>query len=832
MKRDSKDLLINSPGYAAVNEWFQAKDWHPYPFQIQVWDAISQGKNGMLNAPTGSGKTYSLFMPFVIDWINKNPNDYTSKTKNGLRLIWVTPIRALTNDIQKALQKAAWEMKLPWLIKVRTGDTSTAEKQKMKRQMPEVLITTPESLHIMLGQKEHHKYFEDLDGVVVDEWHELLGNKRGVLMELALNRMRTFKPTFITWCISATIGNMDEALKVMLGVGNYLQNSTIVHAEIEKKLKIESILPDDVERFPWAGHLGLKLLPKIIPIIDSAQTTLVFVNTRAQCELWYRSILEFKPDYAGSIAIHHGSLDKEVREWVEASLHTGQLKICVCTSSLDLGVDFSPVDAIIQIGSPKGVSRFLQRAGRSGHRPGALSTAYFLPTHALELVEAAALKYAITLKKFERRIPVHLPIDVLLQYMMTLAVGDGFLPDELYNQINKTFTFKDLEKVDFDWCCNFLIHGGNTLKEYDEFQKVVLVNGKYVVTNKRIAYRHRMSIGTIVSDPLIKIQFQRGSFIGQVEESFISKLNPGNVFWYSGRSLEFVQLREMTAIVKKSTAKNGIIPSFQGSRMSLSSKLAEQLREKLSMYHQGIVEDVEMETLRPLLDLQERWSLIPDNDVLLIENLKSKEGFHIYIYAFAGRLVHEGFAALIAYRLSQIKAISFSIAYNDYGFELMSDEDSDIQSAIDAGLFRLENLESDLVASVNSTEMAKRRFREISQIAGLIFTGFPGKSKRNKQLQASSSLIFEVFRDYDPENLLIKQAYEEVYRYLLDTDQLKIELTKINLGQIIVKDILKPTPFAFPIMVDRMREKLSSEGIVSRIEKLQLQLELDAELEY
>jgi ATP-dependent Lhr-like helicase len=818
----------SSPGYTAVVEWFDRKGWHAFPFQEEVWQAYLDGKNGLLNAPTGSGKTYALWMPVLIDWINRNADTYKTKTNNGLQLLWITPLRALTKDIHKAMQTVSWELDIPWLIKVRTGDSSAADKELMRKTVPEVMITTPESMHIMLAQKDYPKLFRNLQAVVVDEWHELLGTKRGVQVELALSRIRAFRPEVRCWCISATIGNLGQALDVLLGVNSRAVPTAIVKADIEKLLKIVSILPDEIERFPWAGHLGLKLIPKVLPIIEDSRSTLIFINTRGQTEQWYKQLLEANPELAGTIALHHGSLDREIRNWVEDAIHEDRLKVVICTSSLDLGVDFAPVETVIQVGSPKGIARFLQRAGRSGHRPGASSNIYFLPTHSLELLESAALQQAIKEKIFEDRKPMFKPFDVLVQYLVTLAVSEGFDPDTLYKEVSSTYTYKDITPDEWQWLLQFVTTGGETLREYDEFQKVDIEEGVYKVTRRRIAMRHRLSIGTITSEPMMKVQFMRGTSLGSLEESFLSRLKPGEVFWFAGRSLELVKIKEMTAYVKKSNRGNGIIPSWTGARMSLSTKLAAMLRHKLTDYVNHKVEDIEVDKIRPLLELQDYWSAIPDENTLLIEKVRSKEGYHIFMYPFAGRSIHEGMSALMAFRLSLRQPITFSIAMNDYGFELLSNEEADLEEAIKHGLFSTEFLHEDMLQSLNGTEMAKRRFREIAQIAGLIFTGFPGKTKKNRHLQASASLLFDVFKQYDPGNLLIEQAYEEVFRYQLDENQIRILLERISSSSINITTPDKPTPFAFPIMVDRLREELTSEKLEDRIKRLQLELEEDA----
>ncbi|MDB5005808.1 MAG: ATP-dependent helicase Lhr and Lhr-like helicase [Mucilaginibacter sp.] len=848
-------------GQQVIRQWYQQKNWQQFAFQQEMEEAYLNGYSGLLNAPTGSGKTFALFLPFLADFINKHPESYTWQTNNGLLMLWITPLRALTNDIKKAMQEVCDDLGLPWKIATRTGDTPAAEKQALKKKLPEVLLTTPESLHLMMAQKEYPKIFQNLQVVVIDEWHELLGTKRGVQVELGLSRLKVLslksgvqskdadnspissnpeqKNTALRlpasdsglkiWGISATIGNLEQAADVLLGNDFSADKIKMVRANLDKKLLIKSIIPENIESYSWAGHIGLKLLPQVMEIVAKSVTTLIFTNTRSQSEIWYHAILNNYPEYAGIMAMHHGSLDNELRNWVEQALHAEALKVVVCTSSLDLGVDFRPVDTVVQVGSPKGVARFMQRAGRSGHHPGAVSKAYFVPTHSLELLEGAALKQAIKEGIFESRDPMLLTMDVLIQYMVTLAVSDGFRADELFNEVKTTFAFADITRNEFNQLLDFITTGGKTLAQYDEFLKVEIEDGLFKVNSRRVAMRHRLSIGTITSELSIRVSWLSGGSLGTIEESFISKLKPGNTFWFAGRSLEFVRIKEMTAYVRKSNATKGMIPSWNGGRMPLSSQLAAVFRDKLDEVAHGTAKDEEVIALKPLFDLQKELSHLPQSHEFLIESFKSKQGHHLLFYPFEGRLVHEGMASLLAYRISKIKPASFSIAMNDYGFELLTDEDIPIEQALeDAGFFSIDNLLEDIQHSLNANEMARRRFRDIAHIGGLVFTGYPGQPVKNKHLQASTSLLFEVFSEYEPDNLLVRQAYNEALAFQLEEFRLRMALQRIIKQNIILKTIERPTPFAFPIMVDSLgRERLTTETLEERIAKMARQYGAD-----
>ena len=814
-------------------KWFQKQQWQPFPFQIEAWRAHLDGYSGLVNAPTGSGKTYSLIIPIFLAYIRKH--GLTTKKKRqsfkhkGLQAIWITPIRALTREIQYAAKRAATDLGLEWDIAIRSGDTTTNERARQKRKPPQILITTPESLHLLLASKAYEQYFSQLDTVVVDEWHELVGSKRGVQMELALSRLKGFLPSLKVWGISATIGNMEEALEVLLGNTYVPEKYKVIRSNIVKKVEIESLLPDEIEKFPWAGHLGITMIEKVLPIIESSKTTLIFTNTRSFCEIWYQKLLDVAPDLAGAIAMHHGSISRELRDWVENALHEGTLKAVVCTSSLDLGVDFRPVETIIQVGSPKGVARFIQRAGRSGHRPGAKSKIYFVPTHSLELLESAALRQAVQEQKLESRIPYIRSFDVLVQYLVTLAVSDGFDPDTIFEEVKGTFSYHSISKEEWSWLLDFVTTGGESLRAYDEYKKVTIEeNGQFKVHERRTAMRHRLSIGTIVSDNNLIVKYISGKKIGTIEEWFVSQLMPGDTFWFAGRNLELVRIKGMDVQVRKSNKKKGKVPSWMGSRMPLSSELAHFLRVKFHQlkYHQ--LDDIELSTLLPLLEVQETLSVVPAEDELLIEYFQTKEGYHLVIFPLEGRFVHQGMGSLIGYRLSQMKPLSFSIAMNDYGFELVSDQEIPIDEALQQNLFAIKNLRTDIDKSINAVEMARRQFRDIAGIAGLVFKGFPGKQKKDKHLQSSSQLFFDVFHEYEPDNLLLLQAYDEVMNFQLEEGRLLKALERIHTQKIILSKPERPTPFAFPIIVDRLnREKLSSESIEDRVRKMKLQFAVE-----
>lgn len=804
-----------------AKDWFSGKGWKPHPFQLQAWEAFLQGKNGLLNAPTGSGKTYALWLPIVLDYIKRNP-DYKTKHTPGLKAIWVTPLRALSVEIKQAAERAADDLETRLTVGVRTGDTSSSEKSRQKTKMPDLLVTTPESLQLMLASKGYAAIFKSCTAIIIDEWHELLGTKRGVQTELALSRLKTLAPKLRIWGISATIGNLDQAREVLLGPeSEAFQNSVLVKAHIDKKIKVLSIIPEKMDAYPWRGHMGLHLIDEVAKIIKASKTTLVFTNVRAQCEIWFQALLEKYPEFAGEMAMHHGSISRETRQWVEQAIRDEQLKAVICTSSLDLGVDFAPVETVIQIGGPKSVARFLQRAGRSGHRPGQQSVIYFLATYAIELVEASALKRAVKETVVEDRIPYLNSWDVLVQYLVTLAVSDGFYPSEIYKEVKSTFCYQAMTEEDWTWVLNFITKGSQSLEAYDEYKKVEIESdGLFKVNSRSVALRHRMQMGTIVGDAVMNVKFLGGGYIGSIEEGFASKLYPGDVFIFAGRKLELYRTKNMEVLVRRANpSAKAQHASWMGSRMTLSSQMSELIRQELYTANTHTTSP-ELRALAPVFERQHKESIVPDADEFLIETFKTREGYHALFYPFEGRFVHEALASLMAYRISLLSPITFSLAYNDYGFELLSDREIDLQQVLDNDLFTPEHLHHDLQKSLNATEIARRKFRDISVIAGLVFTGYPGRVVKTKHLQSGSQLIFEVFRDYEPDNLLLQQAYRETFEHQLEEGRLIEALERIQNQQIIWKPCNKPTPFSFPIITDRLRERLSTETLADRIKKM------------
>ena len=798
---------------ARLEAWFAASGWRAFDFQREVWAAYAAGESGLIHSATGTGKTLAAFLGPVAEAIEEG-----AEKAPPLRVLWITPMRALAGDTVQSLAKAVAATGLSWTVGIRTGDTPAAERARQARRLPTALVTTPESLALLISQADAQGRLATVRAVIVDEWHELLGNKRGVQVELALARLKRCSPALRIWGLSATLGNLDEALERLLAGSP----GRVVRGVSDKAVVIDTLIPADVDRFPWAGHLGLAMLDDVVAVLEGSRSTLVFTNTRSQAEIWYQALLEARPDWAGLVALHHGSLDSDSRRWVEQGLKEGRLKAVVATSSLDLGVDFSPVERVLQIGSPKGVARLLQRAGRSGHAPGQVSRVTCVPSHALEFVEAAAARRAADARRIESRRPVDKPLDLLTQHLVTIAVGDGFVEEDLKAEVKSTRAFRDLTDAEWRWALDFVTRGGESLKAYPEYRRVEEVDGWHVVRDAAIARRHRMSVGTIVSDASMDVRFLNGRRLGHVEESFIAWLSPGDAFVFAGHVLELIRVENMTALVRPAKPRAATVPRWQGGRSPLSSEVSDSIRELLEAHLEGRANEPEMRAVKRLLALQRSWSRIPRRHELLVEQCETREGHHIFCYPFEGRHVHVGLSALLAWRLARTRPASFSLAFNDYGFELLSRERFELLPLLKGGLLSPENLLGDVLASLNAAELSKRQFREIARVAGLVFQGYPGQPKSNKQVQATSGLIYEVFARWDAGNPLLAQAEREVLERELEFSRLAAAMRRISSSPVLLRGTHKPTPFAFPLLVARLREKLSSEKLADRVRRMQL----------
>jgi ATP-dependent Lhr-like helicase len=807
--------------------WLERRGQSPFPFQRAVWQAIGEGRSGLLHAHTGAGKTLAVWLGALQALAGA-----AGRHAPPLTVLWITPMRALAHDTHRALQGPLPELAPHWTHALRSSDTGERERAAQRRRLPTLLVTTPESVSLLLARADAHEQLGSVRLVVVDEWHELLGNKRGVQVQLALARLRRWQPGLMTWGLSATIGDVPQALAALLGTAPAGPPPALVKAGGDKHIVIDTLLPPRVERFPWAGHMGLAMLPAVVQAIEQAASTLVFTNTRAQSERWYQALLEARPDWAGRIALHHGSLDRDVRHWVEAGLHAGTLIAVVCTSSLDLGVDFQPVERVLQIGSAKGVARLLQRAGRSGHGPGRVSRVSLVPTHSLELLEAAAARDAAEAGEIETPLLPEAPLDVLVQHLVTVALGGGFVASDLLAEVRSAASYAALSDAAWQWALDFVARGGPSLTAYPDHHRIAQdEHGRWHVPDARIARRHRQNIGTIVADPAVTVQFwsrgaAAGPRLGQVEESFIARFAPGDVFTFAGRALELVKVHDLVAYVRLAPARSAAVARWPGGSMALSGPLAHAMLRRLEAAAHGRLDGPEMQALAGLLAVQAQRSALPTPGLLLAETLRSREGHHLFVYPFAGRRVHLGLAALLAWRVAQRVPVTFSMAVNDLGFELLSSTPVDWPALLPEVLQAAPApLRDELLASVHASDLARRRFRGIARVAGLIVQGLPGERRSARQLQASSSLFFDVFQRHDPDNQLLVQAVEEALRDELDLPRLAATLARLATLPLQLQALQRATPLGFPLVVEQMRERLSTETLADRVARMVAALE-------
>ena len=814
------------PEFDDAERWFASAGWQPFAFQREVWAAMSAGRSGLLHATTGAGKTYAMWIGALLraPALAADAPAAARGTAPRLGVLWLTPMRALAADTTRALALPLPALAPAWTVGMRTGDTAAAERARQDRRLPTALVTTPESLTLMLTRESARDDLAGVHTVIVDEWHELMGNKRGVQAQLAIARLRRWNPRLVVWGLSATLGNLDDAMQVLVGTAAQGEPPLLVQGRIDKQLVIDTLIPHQPGRFSWAGHLGAQMLPPVVEEVERSATTLVFTNTRSQAEAWYQLLLQARPDWAGVVALHHGSLDREVREWVESGLKQGQLKAVVATSSLDLGVDFLPVERVLQIGSAKGVARLLQRGGRSGHAPGRRSRITLVPTNTLELVEAAAARRAAQAGRIEKRAAPDKPLDVLVQHLVSIALGGGFRADELFAEVRSTHAYRALTRAEFDWALAFVERGGESLHAYPEYHRVQRERGVFRVPDAQIARRHRLQVGTIVSESSMQVAYLSGGRIGAIEESFVARLRAGDCFVFAGRVLEYVRTRDMTAYVKKAERSKAAIPVWSGGRMPLSSEMADAVLELLGGAAQGDFFEPEMQAARPMLEAQARLSHLPTPGTLLVEQYRSREGHHVTLYPFAGRNVHMGLASLFAWRLASGAPNTFSLSVNDYGLELLSALPVDIARLLDKRLLSPTGLMADMLQSLNAGELAQRRFREIARVAGLVNTGYPGAPRSTRQLQASSSLFFEVFRKHDAGNRLLGQAEREALAQELDLPRLAATLRRLQRLRIDAVTLAVPSPFSLPLMVERFREKLTTEKLADRLSRILAQM--------
>jgi ATP-dependent Lhr-like helicase len=800
--------------FASIRDYFQAQRFTPFGFQKTAWSRTEAGIHQLIQCPTGSGKTLAAAGAWI-DQLLKQPKS------TGLCVLYITPLRAMTRDIERAL--AAPLAGSGHDVLARNGDSTARERARIMRKPPAILMITPESLSVLLASTKAPEIFKHLQGVIVDEWHDLMVSKRGLQTVLCLARLRHYAPHFVLTGVSATLADPERALRALLPVG---ETGQITRAEISREIQLRVIEDTASARIPWAGHLGLTLLKEVARDCIQGETTLLFANTRNQAEQWYQALSIVRADL--QVALHHGSLAPDTRNQVETGLKAGTLDLVVATSALDLGVDFQAVERIIQVGSPRAVSRLIQRAGRARHRPGAHPTVILVPTNRLHLHEYAALADALDDQALEPMQPAAGSLDVLLQHLVTLALQAPWDPDAMLAEIRQVDAYRTLSQEVFTECLTVLEKGSHSLTEYSAYQKLKPnALGHYAVTSLQIARRHRMSIGTIVSHAQVRVRMRRGPALGEIEESFAGRLRPGDVFRFAGKRLAMLRLQDGELIVKPAAGgRVSEVPRWTGGRLPLSETLAHRIVLAFERTHPVSPRVLNADWLAKALQktawIQSSLSASPQADTVLCERFRSRDGSHLLLYPFAGWLVHQALGPLLATRLARHTPATLTITVNDYGIELLSPTEEPLDTLITqwTALLHADDVVADLDHALNLTEIVRRQFRATARIAGLIFEGYPGKQKSMRALQSSAGLLFDVLSEHDPEHILLMQAKQDVLQDEFDLPRLMDTLTSLETRSLHVHALQKPSPLSLPLLIERLSARLSTERLQDRLQRM------------
>ncbi|MGI9488558.1 MAG: ligase-associated DNA damage response DEXH box helicase [Geminicoccaceae bacterium] len=780
---------------AKFQRWFKKRGWKPHTHQLSMLAEAKEGRSTLLIAPTGGGKTLAGFLPSLVDL------DSRKEARCGLHTLYISPLKALTTDIARNLQTPIDEMGLDLRVETRTGDTPQNRRQRQRANPPDMLLTTPESLALLLSYPDVAKIFQGLSTVIIDELHALAGAKRGQLLALGLARLSRLsdQPRYVG--LSATVEDPDKLLSY-LSLGG--RKAELVLGAAGPEPDVSVLLPEG--RLPWSGHYGTYAAPSLYDTIKSANTTLVFVNTRAQAEVMFRELWRLNEDNL-PIALHHGSLAVEQRRRVEAAMAKGSLKAIVCTSSLDLGIDWGDVDLVVQIGAPKGVSRILQRIGRANHRFDQPSRALLVPGNRFEVLECRAAMDAIHEETLDGVPPHPGGLDVLAQHITGVACSGPFDADALFEEVISAHPYHDLSRENFDAALEFVATGGYALQVYDRYRRLRKDNdGRWRLTHPKLAQRYRMNIGTIVEQPMVKVrQKGRRQSLGEIEEWFVQWLTPGDVFQFAGRALVFQGMRETTVEVTLAPAgKEPSVPSYMGTRMPFTTHLSSRVRGYLAdpkSWH-----DLPEQVLE-WLEAQKDRSSMPAADELLIETFPRRGRFYMVIYAFVGWNGHQTLAMLVTKRMERLGLKPIGFNASDYilciwGLEPVDDP---------AALFEVDILGEELEDWMAESSLLKRTFRNVAVVAGLIERRHPGQEKTGRQVTINSDLIYDVLRKYQPDHVLLRATYAEASVGLLDVHRLAAFLTSIQ-GKIRHEMLEKLSPLALPVMLDIGKEVVPGEA--------------------
>lgn len=800
---------------ARFREWFNAKGWQPRTHQMHLLAKAEAGRSVLLTAPTGAGKTLAGFLPALVDLV-RLPKRKLGEKPRGIRTLYISPLKALAVDIERNLGKPVLEMGLSITIETRTGDTPAHKRQRQKLAPPDILLTTPEQLALLIASKDASLFFADLRYVVFDELHSLVTSKRGHLLSLGLSRLKSLCPQMQTIGLSATVSD-----PMMLQ--NWLVPDRGAIGPADLVLAGEGAAPDigilkTGERIPWAGHSARYAMGEIYEAIRNHQTTLLFVNTRSQAELLFQELWKINEDSL-AIALHHGSLDASQRRRVEQAMAEDRLRAVVATSTLDMGLDWGNVDLVIHVGAPKGASRLAQRIGRANHRLDEPSKALLVPANRFEVLECQAAINANYVRAQDTPPLADGALDVLAQHVLGMACARPFDADLLYREVTTALPFASLSHEQFLKILDFVATGGYALRTYERYARIRrTADGSWRVANPLVAKQYRLNVGTIIEDPMLNVRLVRegrgikqsgGAVLGKVEESFVEMLSQGDTFLFSGNVLRFEGLRESECLVSKTSAKDPRIPAYAGGKFPLSTYLAQSVREMLSNPEKWTVLP---DPVREWLGYQRDFSVLPPSDRMLVETFPEGERYYLAAYPFEGRLAHQTLGMLLTRRMERAGARPLGFVATDYAICIWATRDlGDMIAKRElplAGLFDEDMLGDDLDAWLAESWMMKRSFRNCALISGLIEKRHPGQEKSGRQVTVSADLIYDVLRTHEPDHVLLKAAYADAATGLLDIARLGDMLRRIK-GHILHKNLERISPLAVPIMLEIGRERIN-----------------------
>ena len=779
-------------------DWFASRGWAPHPHQLAMLDAATEGRSALLIAPTGGGKTLAGFLPSLVELTEADP------APGGLHTLYISPLKALAVDIHRNLATHIAEMGLPIRAETRTGDTPQAKRQRQRRTPPQMLMTTPESLALLLSYEDAAEIFGGLRCVIVDELHALEDNKRGDLLALGLSRLAGLAPQARRVGLSATVAKPDR-LRRWLSPTRDADDVSLVLGEAGVEPRIEVL--ETAAEMPWSGHMGSHAMPEVYARLRDGGTTIVFVNTRAQAEIVFQELWRMNEDGL-RIALHHGSLAPEQRRKVEAAMARGDLDAVVATSSLDLGVDWAAVDLVIQVGAPKGSTRLLQRVGRSNHRMDSPSHAVLVPANRFEVLECRAAVEAIRAHTLDG-IPVRPGgLDVLAQHILGTACSGPVDRDALYEEVRTAGPYIDLSREDFDDVFEFVATGGYALGGYKKFQRLFRTsNGTYEIASRTAVRDYRMNVGTIVEAPTLKVRLGRGRVLGEVEENFVNYMTAGDTFVFSGRLLEFVEVRETSVITRPGKGDAPAVPAYVGGRLPLSTHLADRVRTILSDPRTWA--DLP-EQVATWLDVQRWRSVLPPRDGLLVETFPRANKHYLVAYCFEGRNAHQTLGMLLTRRMERAGLGPLGFVATDYVIGVWSTKSCEAAD-IDA-LFDEDMLGDDLEAWMADSSMLKRTFRNVAVIAGLIQRRHPGEEKTRRQVTFNSDLIYDVLRSHEPNHILLRATRADAGSGLTDVRRLSAMLSRVR-GRITHRHLDRVSPLAVPILLEIGRESVYGAAI-------------------